>query len=45
MRELLTKYVLAMITASIAKYIDAYNEFLIQRKAIKEQIQLDWNNK
>ena len=27
------------------KYIDAYNDFLIQRKAIKEQIQLDWNNK
>lgn len=27
------------------KYIDAYNEFLVQRKAIKEQIQLDWNNK
>jgi len=30
------------------KYIDAYNDFLIQRKSIKEQIQLDWeliNNK
>ena len=27
------------------KYIDAYNEFLTQRKAIKEQIDLDWNNK
>ena len=25
------------------KYIDAYNDFLIQRKAIKEQIDLDWN--
>ena len=25
------------------KYIDAYNVFLIQRKAIKEQIDLDWN--
>lgn len=24
------------------KYIANYNEFLIQRKAIKEQIQLDW---
>ena len=27
------------------KYIANYNEFLTQRKAIKEQIQLDWNNK
>lgn len=27
------------------KYIANYNEFLVQRKAIKEQIQLDWNNK
>ena len=26
------------------KYIDAYNDFLIQRKVIKEQIDLDWNN-
>ena len=25
------------------KYINAYNDFLIQRKAIKEQIDLDWN--
>ena len=25
------------------KYIDAYNDFLIQRKAIKEQIDIDWN--
>ena len=25
------------------KYIDAYNDFLIQRKAIKKQIDLDWN--
>ena len=24
------------------KYIADYNDFLIQRKAIKEQIQLDW---
>ena len=30
-------------TATKAKYIDAYNDFLIQRKAIKEQIDLDWN--
>ena len=28
-----------------AKHIDNYNEFLVQRKAITEQIQLDWNNK
>ena len=28
-----------------AKYIANYNEFLVQRKAIKEQIELDWNNK
>ena len=27
------------------KYIANYNEFLTQRKTIKEQIQLDWNNK
>lgn len=27
------------------KYIANYNEFLTQRKAIKEQIELDWNNK
>ena len=27
------------------KYIGNYNEFLTQRKAIKEQIELDWNNK
>jgi len=27
------------------KYIANYNEFLTQRKAIKEQIQLDLNNK
>ena len=32
-------------TATNQKYIDAYNDFLIQRKAVKEQIQLDWNNK
>ena len=25
------------------KYIDAYNDFLIQRKVIKEQIDIDWN--
>lgn len=25
------------------KYITAYNDFLIQRKAIKEQIDIDWN--
>ena len=27
------------------RYIANYNEFLMQRKAIKEQIQLDWDNK
>ena len=27
------------------KYIGNYNEFLTQRKAIKEQMELDWNNK
>lgn len=27
------------------KYIDNYNDFLIQRKAIKEQINIDWNNR
>ena len=26
------------------KYINDYNYFLIQRKAIKEQIDIDWNN-
>ena len=28
-----------------AKYIADYTSFLNKRKAIKEQIQLDWNNK
>ena len=27
------------------KYIANYNEFLVQRKAIKEQIEIDWDNK
>ena len=30
-------------TATKAKYIADYNDFLIRRKAIKEQIDLDWN--
>lgn len=29
--------------ATNAKYIQEYQEFLIQRKAIKEQINIDWN--
>lgn len=29
-------------TATNTKYINAYNEFLVSRKALKDQIDLDW---
>ena len=32
-------------TATKAKYIANYTDFLNERKAIKEQIDFDWNNK
>ena len=32
-------------TATKAKYIADYTSFLNERKAIKEQIDLDWNNR